>query len=57
MNCPHYNKQIDNKLISKHLASKGGKSSKRTISPEAQAKMQANRKLTTKGGTNETIHR
>ena len=43
MNCPHCTKQIDDKLISKHLASKGGKASKRGISIEAQEKMQAGR--------------
>jgi hypothetical protein len=29
MNCPHCTKQINNKLISKHLASKGGKADKK----------------------------
>ena len=44
MICPCCNTSIDDKLISKHLASKGGKAGSRKISPEAQAKMQAGRK-------------
>ena len=52
MICPHYKEKdkcvgkgnIDNKIIAQHLASKGGKKSKRAISPEAQEKMQAARK-------------
>jgi len=34
MKCPYCKKEISNKLISKHLASKGGKASRRTLSPE-----------------------
>lgn len=44
MNCPHCSKEIDNKTISKALASKGGSRSRRAIDPEAQAKMQEGRK-------------
>lgn len=44
MNCPHCQQLIPDNLIAKHLASKGGKKSKRTLTPEAQAKMQAGRK-------------
>ena len=43
MNCPHCSKPIDDKVISKHLASKGGQKSTRVISPEAQKKMQEGR--------------
>lgn len=39
MKCPHCNAPIDDKLISKHLASKGGKASKRQLSPETAKKM------------------
>lgn len=39
MKCPHCTKPIDDKLISKHLASKGGKASKRQLSPETAKKM------------------
>ena len=45
MKCPYCSKLIDDKLISNHLATKGGKAGKRKISPEAQAKMQAGRKV------------
>ena len=40
MNCPHCNKDIDDKAIAAHMGRKGGDKSKRKISPEAQAKMQ-----------------
>ena len=43
MICPHCNIDIDNKTIAKHLASSGGKKSKRKITPEQQATMQAAR--------------
>lgn len=43
MICPHCNIDIDNKTIAKHLASSGGKKSKRKITPEQQAYMQAAR--------------
>lgn len=50
MKCPHCNTIIDDKLISKHLASKGGKVSKRQLSPEQARAMvearQAKRKAT-----------
>ena len=44
MKCPHCKKNIDDKLIGKHLASKGGSKSKRSISPIAQKKLQDARK-------------
>ena len=43
MNCPHCRKLIDDKLIARYLASTGGKKSKRKITPEQQATMQAAR--------------
>ena len=44
MRCPHCNKEIPNEQIAKALASKGGSKSRRKISPEQQAKMQAARR-------------
>ena len=47
MNCPHCTKPIDDKLISKHLASKGGGTSKRTdmgAGSEGQKKAQEGRR-------------
>ncbi len=44
MNCPNCNTPINDKLISKHLASKGGEKSKRKIGKAAQEKMQAARR-------------
>ncbi len=44
MKCPHCKKEIPDTEIKQHSASLAGKKSKRTISPEAQAKMQASRK-------------
>ncbi len=44
MKCPHCDKNIPDKVISKHLASKGGTKSKRTITPVEQKKLQAARK-------------
>ncbi|SFV89044.1 hypothetical protein MNB_SUP05-SYMBIONT-5-267 [hydrothermal vent metagenome] len=41
MKCPHCNETIDDKILKKHFASMGGKKSKRKITPEQQAKMQA----------------
>ena len=43
MICPHCKKDIPDKTVAKHLASKGGAKSKRTITPEQQAKMQERR--------------
>jgi hypothetical protein len=40
MKCPHCKKAIPEKEVAKHFASKGGRKSKRTITPEQQAKMQ-----------------
>lgn len=37
--CPHCNKEIDNTLISKHLASIGGKKSKRKLTTEQALRM------------------
>jgi len=34
MKCPHCRKNISEKVISRHFASKGGKLSKRTLTPE-----------------------
>lgn len=34
MICPHCKQDIDNKLISKHLASKGGKANKKGKRPD-----------------------
>ena len=48
MICPHCKKDIDDKLINKHFASKGGAASKRKLSPEAQEKMQAGREANKK---------
>ena len=44
MRCPHCDKDIPDTEIAKHLASKGGSKSKRTITPEQQRKMQAAKK-------------
>jgi hypothetical protein len=44
MICPHCKKDIPEKEIAKHFASNGGKKSKRKITPEQQAMMQAARK-------------
>ena len=46
MKCPHCRKEISNEVISRALASKGGRKSKRSISPEAQTKMQEARRNT-----------
>ena len=45
MICPRCNKDIPDKDIAKHLASKGGKKSRRVITKEQQARMQAGRKI------------
>lgn len=34
MDCPHCKKEIDDKLVGKYFASKGGKASSRTLSSE-----------------------
>jgi len=44
MICPHCKKDIPDATVAKHLASKGGKASKRTITPKQQAAMQAAKK-------------
>lgn len=44
MRCPHCQKDIPDTEVAKHLASKGGKKSRREITPEQQAKMQQARK-------------
>lgn len=41
MICPHCNKNIPDATVAKHLASKGGKAGRRTITPEQQAAMHA----------------
>ncbi len=43
MKCSHCKTEINDKEIARYLASKGGKLSKRTITPEQQAKMQKGR--------------
>jgi len=40
MTCPHCHKEIPADAYARSFASKGGSKSKRTISPEAQAKLQ-----------------
>ena len=45
MDCPHCKTTIDDKIIAKYLAAKGGSKGKRKISKEAQVKMQAGRQL------------
>lgn len=44
MKCPHCTQEIDDALLAKYLAAKGGKVGKREITPEQQAKMQEARK-------------
>lgn len=51
MKCPHCAEDIDEKLISKYFASKGGKISKRVLTSEqakAMVKSRENRKQTKK---------
>lgn len=52
MKCPNCKTEIDDKEISHYMASKGGKKSKRKITPDQQAEMQAarNRKKEAKCG-------
>jgi len=40
MTCPHCQKDIPDTEVAKHFASIGGKVSKRTITPEQQARLQ-----------------
>ena len=40
MNCPNCKQPIDDKLINRHFASKGGKASRRSIDEGQQAMMQ-----------------
>jgi len=40
MTCPHCRKEIPDTEVAKHFASIGGKASKRTITPEQQARLQ-----------------
>ena len=40
MTCPHCQKEIPDTDIAKHFASIGGRKSKRTITPEQQARLQ-----------------
>ena len=45
MKCPHCGKAISEKLVARHFASKGGKLSKRTLTPEqAKAMVKAREK-------------
>lgn len=41
MICPHCQKDIPDATVAKHLAAKGGRKSRRTITPEQQKKLQA----------------
>ena len=43
MKCPHCKKDIPDSEVAKHLASKGGSKSRRTITPQQQRKMQEGR--------------
>jgi hypothetical protein len=44
MICPHCQQDIPDSAVAKHLAAKGGRKSRRKITPEQQAKLQAARK-------------
>ena len=44
MICPHCKKDVSDSTVAKHLAAKGGKASKRRITPAQQAMMQAAKK-------------
>jgi len=44
MKCPHCNGEISDTEAARYIASKGGSKSKRRITPEQQAKMQAARR-------------
>lgn len=39
MKCPHCGEKISDKVIAKHLASKGGSKSRRVLTPEQARKM------------------
>lgn len=39
MNCPHCGKEIDDKMIAKHLARKGGSKSKRILTTKQAISM------------------
>ena len=39
MICPHCQKEIEDALLARYLASKGGKKGTRTLTPEQQAMM------------------
>jgi|GEM_PF-2298884 len=43
MNCPHCQKRIDDKIIARHFASRGGKLSKRELDTVTAKKMVAAR--------------
>ena len=45
MYCPYCQHHIDDDVIARHLARKGGMKSRRAITPEQQYKMQANRAI------------
>jgi hypothetical protein len=42
MNCPHCNKEIDDNLIAKHLASKGGKESAKNMTKQQRSERASN---------------
>jgi hypothetical protein len=43
MNCPHCKKEIPDEHAARHIGAKGGKASRRKITPEQQRMMQAAR--------------
>ena len=45
MYCPYCQHHIDDDVIAKHLARKGGQKSRREITPDQQYRMQANRAI------------
>lgn len=53
MKCPHCNKDIEDALLARHLASKGGKKSKRTLTPE-QARNMVLKRIEKHGQTKRT---
>ena len=44
MTCPHCQTDIDDVILARHMASKGGKKSRRTLTPDQQAMMRAAKK-------------